>query len=147
MRTEQFIEKCVNGEITIEKRVSSVFFNGKDTIYSYGYHYPLLMKTRAGWVLNDTGYSATTGKHISWARRFAMGLVKYTYYINMSQGFNSQAWDENSILKAVGLEIVNIQKEKNKLSKRAWKQLERFENRQKGLRILQARIRSNGIFN
>lgn len=48
-------------------------------VYSYGYHYPLLiaLETAGGtrWILNDRGYSSTTGRHIHWARSFSDAAV------------------------------------------------------------------------
>ena len=73
MRTSTFIEKQAgiikDGGIG-RGRCASVFAEG-DTIFSYGYHYPLLFKvtTPSGkelMVLNRRGYSVTTSKHIGW---------------------------------------------------------------------------------
>ncbi len=51
-------------------RSSNVFFSGKDC-YSYGYHYKLgSIMTFKGVklaMINNSGYSVTTSKHISWA--------------------------------------------------------------------------------
>lgn len=77
MQTKQFIGKAVRGEIRRGK-CSSVSFDGQH-VYSYGTHYPLLiqLKTAEGprWILNDRGYSSSTGRHISWAREYADASV------------------------------------------------------------------------
>lgn len=45
-------------------RFGNLFFEGS-TLYSYGYHYPLAMFVEADTILiNDEGYSPTTGRHI-----------------------------------------------------------------------------------
>jgi len=53
-----------------EARCKNVFFNEK-TIYSYGYHYVLgrIVEFNGSqlFLINDSGYSVTTNKHISWA--------------------------------------------------------------------------------
>lgn len=56
-------------------KCASVFRDG-DRIYSYGYHYPLLLQVedytgRKLWVVNDTGYSNSTAKHIGHAWQVA----------------------------------------------------------------------------
>lgn len=50
-------------------KCGNLFFEG-DTLYSYGYHYPLAMFVKADTILiNDEGYSPTTLKHIYKTRR------------------------------------------------------------------------------
>lgn len=66
MTTQQFIEKCITGNQKNARRFQSVYYDG-ETVYSYGYHYPLLVKHGQNWLINDTGYSITTAKHINWA--------------------------------------------------------------------------------
>jgi hypothetical protein len=78
MTTQDFIAKMqhrINDGENVSGKCSSVFAEG-DTVYSYGYHYPLLfpVQKRDGsrvWVVNTSGYSNTTAKHISWARSLA----------------------------------------------------------------------------
>lgn len=70
MKTSEFIAKCARGEQTREKSVASVWFNGKH-LFSYGSHYPLLIKVGNAWIVNQTGYSNITAKHIGWAGMFA----------------------------------------------------------------------------
>lgn len=46
-------------------KCSNLFFE-HDTLYSYGYHYPLAMFVKADTILiNDEGWSVSTSKHIS----------------------------------------------------------------------------------
>jgi hypothetical protein len=75
MTSKEFIARCAEkierGESINNKSCSSIFAHG-DTIYSYGTHYPLLFRVQKlngqkVWVVNDGGYSATTGKHVGWA--------------------------------------------------------------------------------
>jgi hypothetical protein len=77
MTTKQFIGKAIKGEIRSGGKCSSVFFEG-NTVYSYGYHYPLLTNINGAWILNDSGYSNTTAKHISWAREFAQFVASFS---------------------------------------------------------------------
>lgn len=69
MTTQEFIEKTYNTTSTRERRCSSVFTDNDGTVYSYGYHYPLAFKVAGLDFVNTAGYSATTGKHITWAWR------------------------------------------------------------------------------
>lgn len=74
MNTQTFIEKAFFGE-TRRTAVASVFADGNQNIYSYGYHYPLLFRATDNddvAFLNVTGYSSTTSQHICKARN-AMG--------------------------------------------------------------------------
>jgi len=50
---------------------SSRMFIEDDIIYSYGYHFPLLVKTNFGYVLNSDKYSITTSKHQSLCRYYS----------------------------------------------------------------------------
>ncbi len=87
MTNKEFMREIVAGRIgapTARNRsgyreASNVLFDGEH-VYSYGSHYPLLMRleTENGprWIANDRGYSSSTGRHISYARQFADASVK-----------------------------------------------------------------------
>lgn len=56
-----------------EGRCSNIFFERKEVVYSYGYHYPLGFittnkKGETAAIINTEGYSVTTSKHIGEAR-------------------------------------------------------------------------------
>lgn len=74
MKTSDFIQRCANGYEGTSRRgtktVASVMWDG-ETLYSYGYHYPLLFKVAGYWVCNDRGHSVTTSKHIGQARQYS----------------------------------------------------------------------------
>ena len=80
MKTSEFIRRAATGQLSKnprsgEQRCSSVVWDGTH-VYSYGRHYPLLIAIPAKdgrmiRVCNDAGYSSTTSRHISYARRFA----------------------------------------------------------------------------
>ena len=70
MKNFTFIKNCVNGLYTGEKHNGNVFFDGVN-VYSYGYHFPLLVKIADKWVVNQSSYSSSTSKHISYARQYA----------------------------------------------------------------------------
>ena len=42
---------------------SEHFFFEQDVLFSYGYHFPMCIRLKDGWVINKDGYSRTTGKH------------------------------------------------------------------------------------
>jgi hypothetical protein len=69
-----------------------------DRLYSYGNHYPLLFRVaskggRMLWVVNDGGYSATTSKHIAYARAHA----DITAPIG-GRGYGAQAIDRADVI-------------------------------------------------
>jgi hypothetical protein len=67
MTTREFISKNF-GVAGREKTCSSVFKDFDGNIYSYGYHYPLLIKVGNKVFRNVSGYSNTTARHIQWSR-------------------------------------------------------------------------------
>lgn len=67
MTIKEFIPKAFNGE-TKATRCSSVFRGNDNTIYSYGYHYPLLLRVKGVAIRNVSGYSVSTGRHIRYSR-------------------------------------------------------------------------------
>lgn len=69
MTTRDFIARTYNTESNRERFCSSVFTDSKGIVYSYGYHYPLAIRVAGLDVVNTAGYSATTAKHINWARQ------------------------------------------------------------------------------
>ena len=123
MTTKQFIEKCVqridNGEVLQKKYNGSVMVDGT-TIYSYGYHYPLLFRIedkegRMIWVCNNAGYSNTTLKHISWC----VGIPQIYAKITGTSSFFSGTIDKAKTINALKNEIdaltttMNTKKRKN----------------------------------
>ena len=88
MKTSTFIERVAAGlepqPRNGRKYVSSVLFDG-EKLYSYGTHYPLLFKVGPHWVCNDRGYSNTTARHISYARREADYCVQLPRYTTNTQ--------------------------------------------------------------
>jgi hypothetical protein len=68
MTNQQIITKFVNGATTGKNSNRSLFIEG-DTIYSYGYHFPLARRLGGGdfWV-NPDKYSVTTSKQQSLVR-------------------------------------------------------------------------------
>lgn len=70
MTSRDFIAKNFGVSSERQRQCSSVFADNDGNIYSYGYHYPLLFKVEGLTFRNTRGYSATTGKHISWCYGF-----------------------------------------------------------------------------
>lgn len=121
MTSFDFIKRCINGQQIKSRSVASIYFDG-ETIYSYGTHYPLLFKINNKWILNDRGYSATTGKHISWAGSF-------NDYTMALPNFNNGKHDIDTIGKSIVDEQIIIKKRLKELPKRAWKQKEILQAR------------------
>jgi hypothetical protein len=69
MTTQEFIARTFNTTSDRERHCSSVFTDHNGTVYSYGYHYPLAFNVDGLNFINARGYSSSTGRHISWAKR------------------------------------------------------------------------------
>lgn len=89
-----------------EARSSNVFFYN-DCLYSYGYHYKLaeFIKDKTGEneavVINDSGYSSTTAKHISIARAALSHYRRfYATQTEAKQVLSQLQWLYKKLLKA-----------------------------------------------
>lgn len=67
MTTREFINRNFGVNDDKKRWCSSVFKDYNGDIYSYGYHYPLLLKIDGLAFRNVSGYSNTTAKHINWS--------------------------------------------------------------------------------
>lgn len=68
-----------NYKFTPDKHHGNLFTDSHGTMYSYGYHYPLLFKVNGLVFVNTYGYSNTTSKHIGYAKRYAQYCVELDY--------------------------------------------------------------------
>jgi hypothetical protein len=118
MKTADFIASCTRGEVQSGRSCGNVFFtdqgNKSGVVYDYGYHYPLLVQVGDRWILNDRGYSMTTGKHIGWASRHA------DYCMHIEAGRISIT----ELLEQARQQVEELSVEIATLSPRAWKQKE-----------------------
>ena len=122
MRTHDFIESVATGKRTRAGHTANVLFDGTH-LFSYGYHYPLLVKVGKKWFLNDAGYSVTTGKHIRSAGRYSSG--SYNYHFRDNPGtpcHGSPDTNPGTIRECIRGEIKNIGRQLRTLSKRAFRQ-------------------------
>lgn len=83
MKNSEFMREAVAGRLAKPRgkwarECSNVLYDGEH-VYSYGGHYPLLIQLQTAngprWILNDRGYSSSTGRHISHARPLADAAV------------------------------------------------------------------------
>lgn len=63
------LTKAFNEQRQHFAKANSIYFEG-NVLYSYGKHYPLAIIQDSYVLINDTGYSVTTGKHIGIAKAF-----------------------------------------------------------------------------
>ena len=131
MTTKQFIQANLWNNNGVEKTCSSVFTDGHGNFYSYGYHYPLLVRINGDFYLNDAGYSSTTSKHIRWARSYS------DYVYNYGRNTDTR---RDAVLECIKKEIESNEKRIQELSKRAWRQKQNLVDRNNelipGLRAL-----------
>ena len=66
VRLKKYIER-INADPSYghEVKSSNVFAN-HGVLYSYGRHYPVAFKAKNTWVVNTSGYSVSTAKHINY---------------------------------------------------------------------------------
>ena len=126
MKTQDFIESNLHNSNHVEKTCSSVFTNGNGTFYSYGYHYPLLVRHGGLFFANDAGYSSSTAKHIGWAKG-ATGYKALVYDYRYAK--DPRDTSKENIKGAVKNEIKDVNKKLKELSARAFRQKEQLENR------------------
>ena len=67
MTNKQIVSKFVAGATTGKNKGRSLFIEG-DTLYSYGYHFPLAKRQEGGFWVNPDRYSVTTSKQQSLVR-------------------------------------------------------------------------------
>lgn len=112
MKNSEFIRGIMRGDISAPtsrnrsgyKECSNVLYDGQH-VYSYGSHYPLLIQLETAdgtkWILNDRGYSSSTGRHISYARGFQDASVKI-------DGRQWRATSPEKIMEAIDAERVQL---------------------------------------
>ena len=61
MTNKQIVKAFVSGAIKGKNSLKSMFIEG-DTLYSYGYHFPLARRQEGGFWVNPDKYSVTTSK-------------------------------------------------------------------------------------
>lgn len=119
MKTKDFIRDNLNYKPLKPQMCSSVLQATDGNFYSYGAHYPLLIKVKDVWLVNTEGYSSTTGRHIHWAKDFAQASIDL--------GF-ARPLDSDVSLKAVKLALRKEQstllKDLSALTPRAYKKKE-----------------------
>jgi hypothetical protein len=67
MTNAQIVNSFVKGATTGKNAQGSLFIEG-DTLFSYGYHYPLAKRVEGGFWVNNEKYSRTTSKQASLVR-------------------------------------------------------------------------------
>jgi len=98
-------------ENAIKGKASNMFVDG-DILYSYGRHFPLLVRLKWGYLQNADHYSRTTSAHQSLTASYADALVPFSalaeaLYVRRSR------WDYDDLLSALnGLDLVYKEKER-----------------------------------
>ena len=145
MKNKDFMREIVAGRVSAPttrnrsgyKECFNVLYDGEH-VYSYGGHYPLLiqLETENGprWILNDRGYSSSTGRHISHARGLEDAAVQ------MPRGGSTYAEDIKAAAAAEIVEqLAHIEACREKIAKRPHharvyeQSIERTEDRMQNL--------------
>lgn len=102
MTNKQFIDKMVTERPSQTKQHGSILCD-RGNLYSYGYHYPLLVEVNGYRFLNDSGYSHSTSKHIG----LASGWADYRCHFKSSgRGYSELKED---IIEQVNEDIKDLQ--------------------------------------
>jgi len=86
----ELVENFVNHNATRGK-ASNMFVDG-NTLYSYGYHFPLLVRLDWGYLQNADRYSATTSQHQSLTSQYADALVPFSALSQALIGERVSGW-------------------------------------------------------
>jgi len=86
----ELVERFVNKDATRGK-ASNMFIAGR-VLYSYGYHFPLLVRLDWGYLQNADKYSPTTSMHQSLASQYADALVPFSALSQALTGERVSGW-------------------------------------------------------
>jgi hypothetical protein len=68
---KEFVSYGTNEKI----KTNNVFFE-QDVLFSYGYHFPMAVRLKDGWIINRSKYSSSTSKHQGYLKRLIGGNIK-----------------------------------------------------------------------
>jgi len=135
MKTQEFIERHLHTTDGKERWCSSVKTDGRGNFYSYGEHYPLIVKINGRFYVNDAGYSSSTAKHIHWALNATRFANQYDYLYNYNYSKFKTSLEPKDILAAIKAERWEVLKKIPQVPKRAFRQKANLENRLKQLSL------------
>lgn len=125
MKNSEFISQY---KFTPNKSHGNLFTDGNGTMYSYGYHYPLLFKVNGLTFVNEMGYSSTTSKHIAHCRPYANYQVQLLFH----DSWGGRSTQYENVLKSLEKELQYINEQIAELKR---------HNTQKEARLLSERER------
>lgn len=113
MTSREFIEKALRD--TTKKTWCSSVTSHKDlgggiTVYSYGWHYPLVKIINGYAFVNDKGYSNTTAKHINWAFSAASNIVGW-HNVFHAPLFDGGSLNKRDIIAGAEKELARLRAE------------------------------------
>jgi len=112
----ELVERFVKDNATRGK-ASNMFIDGR-VLYSYGYHFPLLVRLDWGYLQNADRYSPTTSCHQSLASRYADALVPFSALSQAIAGERVSGWpryDRYHRLFSVLFELELVHKEEERI--------------------------------
>jgi len=121
MRTQDFIKQRQGDKPDQMRWCSSVFIAPDGNFYSYGYHYPLLIKCGRYWLRNINKYSVTTTRHTAWCSGVSDFDINL-YFLTKKDSIGRYMLDPESIKKCIKTEIDYRTRRLRDLSTRAFRQ-------------------------
>jgi len=105
MKNQDFIAQNINVIPAKERKNTSIIQDPKGNFYSYGYHYPLLVKVENVWLVNIQGFSHATAVHIKWAKQHAdfevdLDFADQNYHESLEDTFRSAILGELKYLES-----------------------------------------------
>jgi hypothetical protein len=75
VKNEDVIKEFVNYGTDETIKTKNVFFE-QDVLFSYGYHFPMAVRLKDGWIINKSKCSSTTSKHQYYLKRLISGNIQ-----------------------------------------------------------------------
>lgn len=69
-------DECISEFMKFGRKLKTPnIFSENDVLYSYGYHFPLCIRMKDGYIINKSKYSPTTSRQQNCCRSYANGEV------------------------------------------------------------------------
>lgn len=107
MKNEEVIKGFIDGRTL---KTKNIFAEG-NVLYDYGYHFPLLVRLKDGFIFNESKYSQTTSKHQNYClRNLGNNVIKLkTPYIkDLLCRYNDKILSQTTLKEVERLPILEV---------------------------------------